>query len=201
MIFKRKYYSESSKKKKSKRDDKEMYESKNGRKSRHRFASISGGILGTGLGTTLVGKSIYDYSDASFMKDLNYESESLDNYNNYLKAKSEIFKKYGDINKVIDTNKKMSLSDKIESKLRLSKSHEQLQSKADALYKQAQNQLDEQRDNILKSLKKKRNKGIIKGSLLGAGVGVAAGIGLNELVKKRQNKLGIKRKSKTDYDN
>lgn len=189
IIIKKKYYSDNSNKSK-----KEKYETKTGRRARHTLSAMTGTLTGVGLGTGLIVKNMKDYLNKVTPEEIKHRSEIENLQNQYNKTENNILNKHSKIYNKIMEDKKMSNYGKASSLNNLNKATRTLQFINRRGYDKNEQLLKDNYNKLIKKLKKNRNKKVILSGLLGLGAGTAVGLGVDNLIKLRQDKLGIKRK-------
>lgn len=188
MIILRKLFSDKKGNKK-----KEVVESKEGEKNRHRLAATVGGLAGGGTGLVLSSKPMNEHIAGklanSATRDSVIHSASMDRAGKILK----IAKRSMDVSDKISKSN-MSARDKLTSLSNLSKAVKVMNDRVDSDYNKAVDAATKNYKKTSKVLNKKFKKSMGKRSLIALGIGTAAGIGMDQLIKNRQKKLGIKRR-------
>lgn len=188
MIILRKLFSDKKGNKK-----KEVVESKEGEKNRHRLAATVGGLAGGGTGLVLSSKPMNEHIAGklanSTTRDSVIHSASMDRAGKILK----IAKRSMDVSDKISKSN-MSARDKLTSLSNLSKAVKVMNDRVDSDYNKAVDAATKNYKKTSKVLNKKFKKSMGKRSLIALGIGTAAGIGMDQLIKHRQKKLGIKRR-------
>ena len=192
MILKRKLYATTSSTVTNKKPEREKKESKFGYNSRMKMTGLSAGAI-TALGTA--------YSEMKNQKLQSLENRKvivddlISNLNNTsnldLKSKA-MNQRYDDL---IKTIKKRYANDPVKRDTELAKVYDEALGGNTKLLHEAVESYNKHQDDISKKLKeinKKYTKKRIKGGLISAAIGTAAGLGLNELAKYSLRKRNIK---------
>ena len=193
MILKRKLYSTtSSTTADNKNPKKEQKESKSGYKNRMKMTGLSAGAI-TALGTA--------YSEMKNQKSQSLENRKVivddlisnlnDTSNLDLKSKA-MNQRYDDL---IKTIKRKYANDPVKRDTELAKVYDEALGGNAKLLHEAVDSYNKRMDNVSKKLNeinKKYLKKRVKGGLISAAIGTAAGIGINEFAKHRLKKRNIK---------
>lgn len=193
MILKRKLYTTTtSSTVTNKKPEREKKESKSGYKSRMKMTGLSAAMI-TGVGTA--------YSEAKNRQLQSLENRKVivddlisnlkDTSNLDLKSKA-INQRYDDL---IKTIKKRYANDPVKRDTELAKVYDEALGGNTKLLHEAVESYNKRMDNVSKKLNeinKKYVKKRIKGGLVSAAIGTAAGLGLNELAKYSLRKRNIK---------
>lgn len=192
MILKRKLYATTSSTVTNKKPEREKKESKFGYNSRMKMTGLSAGAI-TALGTA--------YSEMKNQKLQSLENKNvivkdlISNLNNTsnldLKSKA-MNQRYDDL---IKTIKKRYANDPVKRDTELAKVYNEALGGNAKLLHEAVDSYNKHMDNVSKKLNeinKKYLKKRVRGGLISAAIGTAAGIGMNELAKYRLRKAGYK---------
>ena len=192
MILKRKLYATTSSTVTNKKPEREKKESKFGYNSRKKLTGFTAGAI-TALGTA--------YSEAKNRQLQSLENRkvivddlisNLNNTSNLDLKNKAINQRYDDL---IKTIKRKYANDPVKRDTELAKVYNEALGGNAKLLHEAVDSYNKHMDNVSKKLNeinKKYLKKRIKGGLVSAAIGTAAGIGINEFAKHRLKKRNIK---------
>lgn len=172
---------------------KEVTESKQGKKNRRSFVWSTAGLATFGSGMALTRKPVDEWAAGKMANDNTLRTIVNNADLNKLNKSARVAERKMEITDKI-MNSKMNNSDRINSMANLKKVvgkiNEKINKDYDAVVKPAK-ESHKKMENIIN---KKFRKSIGKRSLVAGGIGLATGIGMDQLIKHRQKKLGIKRR-------
>lgn len=172
---------------------KEVTESKQGEKNRKRLVGITSGLATVGSGMILGKKPLKEHI-AGRMANKKARDTIIDAAkSSKLDKELKIANRSMEVtNKIVNSN--MSLKDRINSIDNLNKAVKIMKNKLDSDYKTVVDEATKNYKKVNKTLNNRFGKSMGKRALIGAGIGTAAGIGMDQLIKHRQKKLGVKRR-------